>query len=124
MDENAITLVLLNLVDNADLQPVPDPGADPADGRGASFKITTTTGGEPGGGKPASFPSIYIGANGDTQNGNFSTSSDDMLPKQVSTLQSVNSNFRYSKASGDYNATYDIWFSQNKPTQRYDDGIS
>ena len=41
--------------------------------RDNSFTSRADTGAGPGGGVPASFPSIYIGANGDTQNGNFST---------------------------------------------------
>jgi hypothetical protein len=89
-----------------------------------SFTITSPTGAGAGGGVPASFPSIYIGANGDTQNGTFSTTSDDSLPKQVSTIQSVMTDFSYTSASGNYNATYDVWFSSSKPAGRYDDGIS
>jgi hypothetical protein len=89
-----------------------------------SFTITSPTGAGSGGGVPASFPSIYIGANGDTQSGTFSTSSDDSLPKQVSTIQSIMTDFSYSSASGNYNATYDVWFSSSKPAGRYDDGIS
>jgi hypothetical protein len=74
---------------------------------------------------PASFPSIYIGANGDTQNGVYSTTSDDNLPKQVSTIQSVQTTFQYSSCSGNgYNAAYDVWFAASKPTQMYQDAIS
>jgi hypothetical protein len=89
-----------------------------------SFKITSPTGAGPGGGVPASFPSIYIGANGDTQNGNFSTSSDDNLPKQVSAIGSAQTKLTWTGGGGNYNATYDVWFSQNKPAGRYNDGIS
>ncbi len=89
-----------------------------------SFTISSATGGPPGGGAPASFPSIYIGANGDTQMGNFSTSSDDNLPKVVSSIGSIQTKFTYNRNSGNYNATYDVWFSANKPAGRYNDGIS
>jgi hypothetical protein len=98
---------------------------------GNSFTITQETGSAGGDGVPRSFPSIFIGANGDTRDGSFSTHkvpamppSEDNLPKQVSTIQSVMSTFRYNRNSGDYNATYDIWFAQNQPTVRYNDGIS
>ena len=37
---------------------------------GNTFTITSTTGNVTGQGVPASFPSIYIGNNGDTQNKN------------------------------------------------------
>jgi len=70
-----------------------------------SFTISSATGAGPGGGVPASFPSIYIGANGDTQNGTFSTTSDDNLPKQVSAIQSAQTKFTYTKNGGNDNAT-------------------
>jgi hypothetical protein len=90
-----------------------------------SFVIEQETGGEPGGGAPASFPSIFIGANGDTQGGAYSTTGNDNLPKVVSTITSVPTTFAYNRASGDYNATYDVWFSANNPNgQEYQDGIS
>lgn len=89
-----------------------------------SFTITGETGGSPGGGVPASFPSIYIGANGQTAMGTFSTTSDDGLPKQISAIGSVKSTFRYNRANGDYNATYDIWFSSAIPRSEYKDAIS
>jgi xyloglucan-specific endo-beta-1,4-glucanase len=91
---------------------------------GNSFKITSPTGGSPGNGVPASFPSIYIGGNGDTQMGTYTTRSDDGLPKQVSAIGSLKSTFRYNTAGGDYNATYDIWLAAAPPTARYDDGLS
>ncbi|MEO8213032.1 MAG: hypothetical protein ABI560_07560 [Myxococcales bacterium] len=91
---------------------------------GNSFKITSPTGGSPGNGVPASYPSIFIGGNGDTQMGTYSTRSDDGLPKQISAIGSINSTFRYNTANGDYNAAYDIWLSATPPTSRYDDGIA
>jgi hypothetical protein len=91
---------------------------------GNSFTITSPTGAEPGGGIPASFPSIYIGANGDTQRGVFSTTGDDNLPRQISAINTLNSTFRFNTANGDYNATYDIWLSTGAPTSAYSDAIS
>jgi hypothetical protein len=88
-----------------------------------SFNVTQSTGS--GSQAPASFPSIFIGANGDVQNGTYSTRSDDHLPKQISAITSVISTFRHTATSGQLNATYDIWFSDHAPTgARYDDAIS
>jgi hypothetical protein len=87
-----------------------------------SFKVTQMDGS--GSSAPASFPSIYIGANGDTQNGTYDTSSDDHLPKQISAITSVMTSFQYSLGSGQMNAAYDIWFSDHVPTACYGDGIS
>ena len=50
--------------------------------------------------------------------------SDDNLPKQVSTIGSVQTKFTWSGGGGNYNASYDVWFSANKPAGRYNDGIS
>ena len=92
--------------------------------RDNSFTIVGATGAGAGGGVPASFPSIYIGANGDTQGGLFSTSSDDNLPKQISTIQSIQTKFKYNRASGNYNAAYDVWFASSPPNAPYEDAIS
>jgi len=89
-----------------------------------SFTITSPTGSGNSSGAPASFPSIFIGANGDTQNGTYSTTSDDHLPKQVSAITSVTTTFRHNVSSGGMNATYDVWFANSPPTARYDDGIN
>ncbi|HEX6273508.1 MAG TPA: hypothetical protein VFZ53_10715, partial [Polyangiaceae bacterium] len=91
-----------------------------------SFTVTQSTGN--GSSAPASFPSIFIGGNGDVANGTYSTRSDDGLPKQISAITSVNSTFRHTGTSGQINATYDIWFSDHVPATgpagRYDDAIS
>ncbi len=92
-----------------------------------SFKITSSTGSKGGDGAPASFPSIFIGANGDTQGGLFSTRSDDGLPKAISAIQGIDTTFKYNRASGDYNATYDVWFADPNAEELkkpYNDGIS
>jgi hypothetical protein len=88
-----------------------------------SFKITGQTGA--GADAPASFPSIYIGNNGNTQNGMFSTKPGDNLPIQISAIKSITSTFRYSPAitSQAINATYDIWFANAVPSGEYQDGI-
>ncbi|MEI9937604.1 MAG: hypothetical protein WDO69_10335 [Pseudomonadota bacterium] len=86
-----------------------------------SFKITAGSG--TGGDAPASFPSIYIGASGNTANGVYSTHPGDNLPTQISAITSVTSTFRYSGSTGQFNATYDIWFANAIPTATYNDGI-
>lgn len=90
-----------------------------------SFVITGTTGGSPGNGVPASFPSIFIGSNGDTAGGVFSTKSDDGLPKRVSSITSLNTTFTWTGGTngGDYNAAYDVWFAKSPPSGTYEDGI-
>ncbi len=93
-----------------------------------SFTITQETGGSPGGGVPASFPSIFIGHNGDRQGGAFSTN-DSNLPKVVNTITSIPTKFSVAKSGGsiggEYNVSYDVWFSANDPGEaEYEDGIS
>ncbi|MET0793654.1 MAG: hypothetical protein ABW061_19195, partial [Polyangiaceae bacterium] len=86
-----------------------------------SFKITAGSGS--GGDAPASFPSIYIGNNGNTANGVYSTKPGDNLPLQISAITSLLSTFRYSGSTSTFNATYDIWFAKSIPTATYNDGI-
>lgn len=87
-----------------------------------SFKITSGSG--TGASAPASFPSIYIGNNGATANGVYSTKTTDNLPIQISAITSLPSTFRYSGSTGSYNSTYDIWFANSPPTAEYKDGIN
>jgi hypothetical protein len=100
---------------------------------GNSFKITSVTGGEAGGGAPASFPSIYVGASGNVASGSYSTHPSDGLPKRNSELASVNTTMAVSGASGDMNVTYDVWFNATTPNltsypyvgyPEYKDGVS
>lgn len=90
-----------------------------------SFSISGETGNSPDGSKPASFPSIYIGASGNTANGQYSTHPGDGLPKLVSEIKSVQTTFKYNRCSGSgYNASYDVWFADKSNPTNYDDGIS
>jgi len=91
---------------------------------GNSFSVDAMNGS--GSSAPASFPSLYIGANGQTNNGSFDTWSDSGLPKQISAMGSAQSTFKWGgKSSGDFNAAYDIWFSKTSPTAgSYNDAIS
>lgn len=87
-----------------------------------SFKIASGSGS--GASAPASFPSIYIGNNGNTANGVYSTKTTDNLPIQISAITSLPSTFRYSGSTSSYNAAYDIWFANSPPTAEYKDGIN
>jgi hypothetical protein len=95
---------------------------------GNSFTVTKSTGNSPDGQKPASFPSIYVGRNGDTANGTLTTAATDNLPKQISQIQSAQTTFKWSGGSGgDYNVSYDVWFSNDNPPnggQEYGDAVS
>jgi hypothetical protein len=74
-----------------------------------------------------SFPSIYIGANGQIASGTFDTWSDSGLPKQISAIKSAQSTFKWSGGNGgNYNASYDIWFAKSSGTVAgsYNDAIS
>ncbi len=86
-----------------------------------SFKITSGSG--TGASAPASFPSIYIGNNGNTANGVYSTKTTDKLPIQISAITNLTSTFLYSGTTGVFNAAYDIWFANSIPTAVYNDGI-
>jgi endoglucanase len=87
-----------------------------------SFVVTSGNG--TGGDAPASFPSIYIGNNGETGNGVYSTKGNDKLPIQIKNITSLPSTLRYSGTTSVFNATYDIWFSNSIPAMKYDDGIN
>jgi hypothetical protein len=89
--------------------------------------MSTTGNGASG---PASFPSIYIGGNGNTQaiqdppKGSYTTHPSDNLPRQVSAIASINTTATYNKSGGDYNATYDIWLAAAAPASTYTDAVS
>ncbi len=97
---------------------------------GNTFTIMSTTGNVTGQGVPASFPSIYVGNNGDTQNkndppkGSYSTQPSDGLPKAINAIQSAMTTAAYNKTGGDFNATYDIWLAASNPTSAYSDALS
>lgn len=94
---------------------------------GNSFTVKSSQAAVSGQGVPGSFPSLYIGANGDLGGGTFNTWSDSGLPKKISAIGSAPTSFTWSggTSGGDYNATYDVWFSANSPTAgSYNDAIS
>jgi hypothetical protein len=75
-------------------------------GPGTKFKVTTQNG-TGANGAPASYPSIFIGANSSR------STSGSGLPKAVSALSTVQTSWTWAAngASGAYNAAYDVWFS-------------
>jgi hypothetical protein len=94
---------------------------------GASFTVASSSGS--GSSAPASFPSVYVGANGNVANGSYNTWADTGLPKQISAINSAMTTFGWSggASNGQFNATYDVWFSKTDPTSQagmYNDGIS
>jgi hypothetical protein len=86
-----------------------------------SFKVTSVVGGDLAKGSVRSFPSIYVGSNGNTMGGAFSTSGDDHLPKLNSSIVSANTTFNWSGGTpgGNYNATYDVWFASQAPAATF-----
>jgi hypothetical protein len=94
---------------------------------GTGFTIQSATGSSSGQGVPASFPSTYVGANGDIANGTYNTWSDTGLPKQISSMTSAMTSFGWSGGTGskNFNATYDVWFAKSTPTAgSYNDAVS
>jgi hypothetical protein len=76
-------------------------------------------------GSPISFPSIYIGANGLQSGFNGATTSDtDNLPIRVGAITSIPTRFRHNAEVGDYNATYEAWFSPAAPGGEYNSAQS
>jgi hypothetical protein len=85
---------------------------------GNSFQVTRQVAGGAGD-VPLGFPSIYVGRNGFRgANDSLTTTSDDDLPKQISQINSIQTRFSHN-ASGDANATYDVWFSAQPPQGEY-----
>lgn len=77
-------------------------------GPGTKFKVTEQTG-TGSNGAPASYPSLFIGANAGRSSG------DPDLPKAVSALTAGTAKTSWTwaanGATGSYNASYDVWFS-------------
>jgi hypothetical protein len=76
------------------------------------FKMTTQMGSTATNGGPTGFPSVFIGAN------SRHTTSNSNLPKAVSALTTVPTNWTWNDngtladdTANSYNATYDVWFS-------------
>jgi hypothetical protein len=94
---------------------------------GTGFTVQSSSGTSTGVGVPASFPSTYVGANGDLANGSYNTWADTGLPKQISAMASAQTSFGWSGGTGgkNFNASYDVWFAKTPPTAgSYQDAIS
>jgi hypothetical protein len=94
---------------------------------GNSFTVTSSTASSSSTTTPASFPSVYIGANGDIEGGTFATTATDHLPMQITSIGRVLTSFAWSGGTGgkDFNAAYDVWFASAKPTPgSYSEAVS
>lgn len=92
---------------------------------GNGFEILAQSAGEGANSSPASFPSIYIGANGAQSGVNGATTTgDNPLPIQVSAINSIPTRFAHSGPLGDNNATYDVWFAPGEPSGEYDTALA
>ena len=92
---------------------------------GNSFTVTQQSNGGFGN-IPISFPSIFVGRNGNRGvNETFTTTLDDGLPKAISAINSIQTTLSHNGGQGgpggDYNVTYDIWFAGTAPAGEYDD---
>jgi Glycosyl hydrolase family 12 len=86
--------------------------------QGNSFTVAQQTNGNFGD-AVASFPSIFVGRNGNRGvNEILTTTEDDGLPIQLSAIGSIQTRFSHN-ASGDANATYDVWFAAQPPQGEY-----
>ncbi len=101
----------------------PNAGSQTIEYTGNSFTVTQQTGGAGGNGEPASFPSIYIGSNGNS-NGSFSTTANDNLPMQISAINSIPTTLSWGGGGGDYNVSYDVWFKADDSVDTHETGES
>jgi len=94
------------------------PGQQVVQYTGNSFVVSQQN--APGvGDVPLGFPSIFVGRNGFRgPNDSQTTAIDDGLPIQVSAISSIPTRFSHN-ASGDANATYDVWFAAQPPQGEY-----
>ena len=83
---------------------------------GVAFDVISQSG-SASGGSPLSFPSAFIGSNGDA------STSGSNLPRQVSAISSIPTCLGWSPGSGQYNIAYDVWFNpsnyNSNPPDRY-----
>jgi len=91
---------------------------------GNSFTVVKSTGTGGGGGVPASFPSIFIGLNGNVNDGLITNDSN--LPAQISSISTIPTELNWSGNCGNgFNVSYDVWFAASAPAPgSYDDAIS
>ena len=87
------------------------------------FTVIEGAGVGPRAGEPASFPAIYIGANGETNHGVFATTPTDNLPIQLSQITRVDTKFAWSGTTTSFAACYELWLANSTPTTTYLDAL-
>jgi len=97
-----------------------------------SFQVTSSSGSEQNG-APFAFPSVFIGSNGFTDGGQYSTAQTDDLPIAISQIGAIPTRFAWGGSNGTFNATYDVWFASpnrqadldavQEGTKQYNDGL-
>jgi cellulose 1,4-beta-cellobiosidase len=106
------------IVQNNAWNPASPEGAQVLQFTGNGFEIVQQNAGGVGD-VPLGFPSIFVGRNGFRgANDSLTTASDDNLPIQISEINSIQTHFSHN-ASGDANATYDVWFAAQPPQGEY-----
>jgi hypothetical protein len=98
-------------------------GAQRLQFEGNSFTVAQQSNGSFGN-IPISFPSVFIGQNGNRGvNEEFTTKEDDGLPKALNAITSIPTTFNNNggAVAGEYNVTYDIWFANTAPQGVYED---
>lgn len=94
-----------------------------------SFVITDGPDGVAGcQGCPLSFPSIFVGANGDTNDGEYTTRLTDNLPASIGSITSATTRVAWSGNPGAAaSASYDLWFASpsrgDLSGKRYNDAL-
>jgi hypothetical protein len=86
-------------------------GSQCVSGTGPGFKVTTSNHNVATNGAPASYVAFVRGCHF----GTCSTSSGN-IPKQVSAITSAPSSFSVTPPSGNWDASYDIWFNTSMPS--------
>lgn len=81
-----------------------------------NFTVTVSNHNNATNGAPASYPSIYKGSHWGMATSNSG------MPIQVSSINSLNSNWNITMGSGSYNCAYDIWFNTSSSTSGQPNG--
>lgn len=76
-----------------------------------SFTVTDGPDGASCAGCPLSFPTIYIGANGNTAGGEFATRETDNLPAAIGDISAIATHVVWSGNPANASASYELWFA-------------
>ncbi len=88
-----------------------------------SFTVVEGYGVSSRAGEPVSFPSLYIGSNGDTRGGVFSTADTDRLPRQVSAIASIETSLAWGGTTESFATNCELWLAHAPPITTYLDAI-